>query len=528
MKKTLLSALLAIAPVTAISDGAPPLGPLDAAAIDRVVANAMTTFGVPGMAVGVIKDGEVRYAAGHGIRELGQPERVNTETLFRVASVTKAFTAAATAILVEEGHVSWNGPVIEYLPELRMSDPWVTANISPVDLLAHRSGLAPFTGDLMLWPAPNAFTEDDIIHALRYFPLERGFRDGYTYDNVLYIVTGEMIERVSGLPWGEFVDQRLMAPLGMDRCFAGPIPQSAMTNLAAPHGDIEGELAVIERNRIPSRPDKFSPAGGIACSVTDMLKWLGLQLAGGTTPSGETLFSESQSRTMWAPHNWLGVGQEDRDVHNTNFRAYGLGWRTRDIQGELEVSHTGSLDGWRAEVVMLPEQQLGIVVLANGASTSARNAVSSAIQYGYLPTGQRDWVAYYRDAEAEAAARDDDDTDDSSTATSTPPVIPARPLETYTGRYNDPWFGDIAITLTGDELRFTSARAFKLNGPMTHHSGDLFVARWEDRSVGMDAWVRFEISADGEVTAVRMNRNFEAGGTVDYFKELNFTPVNEP
>ncbi len=529
MKKTLLSTLLAFAPFAACADSLPPAGPLDRAAIDRVVADAMASFGVPGMAVGVIEAGEIRYAAGHGIRELGRPEAVDTDTLFRIASVTKAFTAAATAILVEEGRVSWNGPVTEHLPELRMSDPWVTAHISPVDLLAHRSGLAPFTGDLMLWPAPNLFTEEDLIHALRYFPLERGFRAGYTYDNVLYIVAGEMIERVSGLAWGEFVDQRLMAPLGMERCFAGPIPEAQMTNLAAPHGVVDGTPIVIERNRIPSQPDKFSPAGGIACSVTDLLKWLGLQLARGTTPDGVTLFSEAQSSMMWAPHSWLGVSEAEKAVHNTLFRAYGLGWRSRDIQGEMELSHTGALDGWHAKVVMLPERQLGIAVLSNGNNSSARNAVISAITYGYLSSGQRDWVAWYRDADAEAAARNaarspDQEADDAPEAV----IIPAQPLERYTGRYADPWFGEITVTRDGDSLYFASAMAPKLSGPMDHHSGDLFVARWEDRSIGMDAWVRFELSPGGEVAAVRMNRNFEAGGTVDYFKELHFTPVSEP
>lgn len=523
MKKTFLTLLLALPPLTTLADGAPPSGPLDAAAIDQVVARAMSTFDVPGMAVGVIKDGEVRYVAGHGVREISRPERVNTDTLFRVASVTKAFTAAAVAVLVDEGRLSWNGPVNEQLPELRFNDPWVTANISLVDLLAHRSGLAPFTGDLMLWPVPNAFTEEDIIHALRYFPLDRGFRAGYTYDNVLYIVTGEVIERSSGLDWGTFVDQRIMAPLGMDRCFAGAIPATEMENLAAPHGEVEGRQVVIERNRIPSQPDKFSPAGGIACSVTDMLKWLALQLGRGTAPDGTRLFSEQQAHAMWAPHNWLGVGSEAREVHNTNFRAYGLGWRSRDVQGEREVSHTGSLDGWRAQVAMLPDQQLGIVVLANGASTDARNAVIDSIEYGYLPRGQRDWVAHYSRPDAQT----DEDAHDVPTEVR-PQAIPARELDTYTGRFTDPWFGDIVITRTDDGLHFSSAKAFKLNGPLQHHSGDLFLAQWEDRSVGMDAWVRFEVSPTGRVTGIRMNRNFEAGGTVDYFRELNFTPVNEP
>ncbi len=499
-------------------------GGLSGSEVDQLVSRAMTAFDVPGMAVGVIERGEVVYAAGHGIREAGRPERVDTDTLFRLASVTKAFTSAAAAVLVDEGKLSWDGPVNEVLPALRMNEPWVTANISMIDLLAHRSGLPAHAGDLLLWPVPNAFTEDDIVAALRHFPLEAGFRAGYTYDNVLYIVAAQAIEQAGGLGWGETVDQRLMAPLGLERCFAGVIPESQMRNLAAPHNGDADDWTVIERNRIPSQPDKFSPAGGIACSLDDMLTWVGTQLAGGVGPDGTAVFSPAAARMMWAPHNWLGTSSSQKELHGTNFRAYGLGWRLRDVHGVMEVSHTGSLDGWRAHVVMVPERELGIVVLVNSSSSDARSAVSTQILYSYLDAPQRDWVAWYgREAEAASAIEE---------APPTPAEIdtpqPARPLSRYTGAYTDPWFGQVSITLVDDALRFAADKAPKFTGPLVHQSGDLFLARWNDREVDMDAWVRFVFDPDGHVTAVRMNRHFESGSGLDHFRYLDLVPAPAP
>ena len=187
-------------------------------------------------------------------REIGKPEKVDTATLFKIASNSKAFTTAALAVLVDDGLISWDGLVIDYIPEFRMKDPWVTASFTVRDLLTHRSGLPAFVGDMMLWPEPNAFTAADIIYALRFFEAASSFRTRYAYDNLLYIVAGEIIARVSGKTWGEFVESRVMRPAGMQHCFADSIPKNKMRNLAVPHGVIEGHFSVIDRSRIRSQP----------------------------------------------------------------------------------------------------------------------------------------------------------------------------------------------------------------------------------------------------------------------------------
>lgn len=501
-------------------------GGLTSEQIDALATRAMAEFDVPGMAIGIVKDGETVYAAGHGIREVGKNDAIDTDTMFRIASVSKAFTSAALAVLVDRGEVAWDGAVVDYLPEFRMNEPQVTAQISLVDLLAHRSGLAPHAGDLLLWPVPNDFTTADVIHALRYFPLERGFRKGYTYENLLYLVAGEIVGRVSGRAWGEFVDQNIMRPLGLERCYAGQVPLPQMRNLAAPHGVVDGELRVIERNRTPAEPDKFAPAGGVVCSVNDMLHWLQTQLSGGTSPAGVELFSADQREQMWSPHNDLRVSASARALHKTKSYAYGLGWRLRDVHGFREVSHTGSLDGVRAQALMIPELNLGIVVLANGSNSAARNAVMYTIEYSYLPVEPPDWMDYYLSLAATARAAAEQTDQGAGEAIATPGPLPSRPLASYTGNYLDPWFGQVRIALNEAGLTFESARSPQLSGLMSHHSGDEFIVQWDNRLLGMDAYVRFKAGPDGRARSMSMERKLENGQyDPDHFQYLDFRRV---
>ncbi len=525
IRRLLAAALAAVLLAAASAPSALAAGGLSAREIDRLARHAMSTFDVPGMAVGVVHKGEVVYARGHGVRELGQEGAVDADTLFKIASNSKAYTAAALAILVDEGRIAWDGHVADYIPEFRMSDPWVTAELSVTDLLAHRSGLVEHAGDLMLWPDPNGFSRDDVIRGLRYFPLVDDFRDSYNYDNVLYIVAGEIVPRVTGQDWGAFVDERLLRPLG-GRCFAGPVPEAEMHNLAAPHGEIDGELQVIERSRIRSEPPVYAAAGGIVCSLNGMLEWVRLQLGRGSLPDGRTLFSAARSREMWTPANSWSVSERNYEWHRTHFNGYGLGWRLADVHGHLEVSHTGSLAGMRAYTLLLPELDVGFVVLSNGSSNAARNAVMNTLKYAWLPAKQRDWIAAYVALnELDEAAQA---TREAGEAAADPrPPAPPRPLAEYAGRYRDAWFGEATVTVTDAGLAFAADKSPKLSGPLEHVDGDTFVARWPDRSVGMDAWLRFEFDRRGTLQGLRMNRVFdEPDATVDYFEYLDFRPMD--
>ncbi len=472
-------------------------------AVAELAARAMSEFDVPGMAIGIVKRDQVLLAKGYGIREIGRKEQIDPQTLFKIASNSKAFTTAALAVLVDDGLISWDGLVIDYIPEFRMNDPWVTANFTVKDLLTHRSGLAPFVGDMLLWPEPNEFTVEDIIYALRFFKPVSSFRSQYAYDNQLYIVAGEIIPRVTGKSWGEFVESRLMRPAGMKHCFADKIPKKRMRNLATPHGVIEEQLSVIERGRIPAQPPISAAAGGIICSLDDMMTWVRTQLKHGTTPGGEVLFSETQSREMWKPQMLLNVRERDFEMNRTHFKAYGLGWRLADVHGFKEVSHTGTLAGMKSYVVMVPELELGVVLLTNGSSSAARSTVMNTIVRSFMPVEQVDWIQMVLD-EQEAAQKTP--AVKGEEAADAAEISAPSGLSHFTGRYRDPWFGDITVTLKDDQLVFAADKSPKFLGEMRQLEGNRFSVRWIDRTLGADAYVLFETDRKGKVTGISMTK----------------------
>jgi len=488
--------------------------------IDRLAASAMSEFQVPGVVIGVVKDGQVVHAAGYGVRESGQPGQVDTQTLFRIASLTKAMTTAALAMLVDEGRLNWDDKVVDYIPDFQMYDPWVSKEFTVTDLLTHRSGLRAFVGDLMLWPRPNSFTRADIIHGLRYFRPIGDFRTKYDYDNQLYVVAGELVPAVTGLEWEDFIERRIFSELGTERCFAGQIPEKEMQNLAVPHAGVEGKQQVIERNRISSKTSVDAAAGGVRCSLDDVLKWVQVQLDRGTLANGSQLFSEAQSEVMWTPKTILSVSKRDFERDRTQFKAYGLGWRLADVHGYKQVHHTGSFTGFNSYMVLIPELDLGVVVMLNASSGSARQAIMKGIVTPYLGADDVDWVEYFRpepemvtDVEPEAAPIDYEKGS----------VV--APLSTYSGTYNDPWFGDVSIMLVEDELWFASTKSQRITGRLWPQSEHTFIARWTDRSVNADAWVMFEIDESGTSSGMKMLKLLQSS-EIDYM-DLDFSRVEE-
>lgn len=474
--------------------------------VAELAARAMSEFKVPGMAIGIVKGDEVLLAKGYGVREIGKKKPVDPSTLFKIASNSKAFTTAALAVLVDDGLISWDGLVIDYIPEFRMHDPWVTANFTVKDLLTHRSGLQPFVADMLLWPEPNDFTVADIIKALRYFEPVSSFRSQYAYDNQMYIIAGEIIPRVTGQSWGEFVENRIMRPAGMKHCFADRIPKKAMSNLATPHGIIEGQLSVIERGRIPAQPPVSAAAGGVICSLEDMLTWVRTQLKQGTSPAGFEVFSATQSQEMWKPQMLLRVSERDYELNKTHFKAYGLGWRLADVHGYKEISHTGTLAGMKSYLVLIPELELGVVLLTNGSSSAARSAVMNTIVRSFMPVETVDWVQMMLD-EREAEQQEETPVvgEEGLDAKSKEPCsVPE--LSQFTGRYRDPWFGDITIELEDGHLVFEADKSPKLKGPLHHLDGNRFVVRWTDRTLEADAYVLFEPGENGQANSISMTK----------------------
>ena len=278
-RRVLLAALavaLALAGATSVpAQPAPAVGALPAD-FDAYVQRVMKSFDVPGLAVAVVKDNGVVLARGYGVRKMGDPVLVDAKTLFGIASNTKVFTATALGLLVEQGKLQWDAPVVNYLPWFQLYDAWVTRELTIRDLLVHRSGLGLGAGDLLWWP-PSTYNRSEIAARLRYIRPATSFRSAYAYDNVLYLVAGEVIEAVSGQSWEDFVSSRILARVGMTNSNVRHSSAVSGGNVSTTHAVVDGKVQPIS----PFVSDNTNPAGGINSCAEDMAKWLKLLLAEG-------------------------------------------------------------------------------------------------------------------------------------------------------------------------------------------------------------------------------------------------------
>lgn len=505
-------------PALAAAQTAPPPG------LDAYVAEVMEAFEVPGIALAIVKDGEVVLAEGYGVLRLGEPEPVDGRTLFGIASNTKAFTGLALALLVEEGKLAWDQPVIDVLPWFRMSDPYVTAELTVLDLLVHRSGLGLGAGDLLFWPA-STLTRDEIVRRLRHLPIENDFRAGYAYDNVLYMVAGEVVEAASGMSWESFVEERILEPAGMSDSRASLTAAAPGRNIAATHARIEGAVRFVE----PDTSASISPAGGVMSSAGDMARWMNLQLARGKLADGDSLFSQATSRELWKLVTPIEPGTPPPELAPLagNFNGYALGFFVGDYRGRKIVRHTGGMPGYVSRVALVPEANLGVTVLTNHES-AAMEAIAYHVIDHYLDIDAPfDWLAGWRTVVAQwdsagAARANETATARDSTAG------PSLPLERYAGTYTDPWYGDVGITLENGGLVMRFSHTPPLTGDLEHWQYDTFLVRWRDRALRADAFVTFQLHPDGSIDRVRME---PASPDVDFsydFQDLDLEPAVEP
>lgn len=476
--------------------------PLTTGDIDRLVEATMHEFNVPGIAVAVVKDDKVTHMKGYGVSSIATGNRTDENTLFGIASNSKAFTAAALAILVDEGKLSWDTKVIDIIPEFRLYNPYVTADFNIKDLLTHRSGMGLGAGDLMLWPDSSSFTREDIIHNLRYLRQVSPFRTKYDYDNLLYIVAGEVVTRISGMSWEQFVEQRIMEPLGMNSSAASLGSISDRSNIIDAHVPVEGTLQVVSKYE----SDLMNPAGGIWSSVADMSKWVIMQLNRGRygPELASQIITEDVHREMWTPQTIIPV--RSPGPYRSHFAGYGLGWRLTDVNGYLQASHTGGLSGIVTQVTLIPELKLGIIVFTNQQAGSAFTAITNTILDGYFGITGNDRVRQLgenvrrREAEAkkitdEVWARIEKQRDGETGS-----IDPAP----YAGEYTDNWLGDIIISNNDGKMRFRSVRSPKLKGEMFWYTGNTFIVKWDDRSMDADAWAVFTLDREGRPSEIRM------------------------
>lgn len=513
----LLAALLAS---LSVAQTTPVAAPPD---LDAFAARVLKEFEVPGLAVAIVKDGKVALARGYGVRKLGDPAPVGENTLFGIASNTKAFTSAALAMLVDEGKITWDDPVTKHLPSFQLYDPYVTREMTIRDLLTHRSGLGLGAGDLLWWP-PTDYSREEIIRRFRYVRPATSFRSRYAYDNVLYMIAGQVVAAVSGKSWDDFIKERIFTPLGMTASNTSVAALNSSRDAATPHARVEGRLKAIA----PQPLENVGPAGAINSSVAEMSKWLIAQLNRGRLSEGRRLFSERQNREMWSAQTITPLGDPPPHLAalRANFSAYGLGWGLTEYRGFRTVSHTGGLLGSVSRVTLVPELNLGIVVLTNQQSGGAFQSLTYRILDHYMNAPATDWIAAFKKSEEMGLARAAEVEKRLASARSAGSK-PALPLAKYAGRYTDAWYGDVTITFENDKLVLRFGHTPLLIGDLEHWQHDTFVARWRDRSLEADAFVSFALKPDGSIEQMKMAAVSPLTDFSFDFQDLLFTPAAE-
>lgn len=467
--------------------------------VDSIVSRALKTFPTPGVAVVVIQDGKVVVAKGYGVKKLGDTARVTPRTRFGIASNTKVFTATALGLLVEEGKIEWDAPVIRYLPQFAMYDPFVTRELTVRDLLVHRSGLGLGAGDLLWWPA-STYDRKEIMRRLRYIKPATSFRAAYAYDNVLYLVAGEIIETVSGMSWERFVEERILKKVGMTHSTVRHGDAGSAGDVATTHTLIDGKERVIA----PMTSDNTNPAGGINSGAEDMAKWMLTQLDSGKVADGTRLIRATTARQIWNPITPMPFGSPPPELAplRRDFNFYGLGLSVMDYRGRKTLHHTGGLPGYLSSVAFIPSARAAVVVLTNDESSTFL-ALTWALMDRALNAPPHDWIAGYdsiRVREVRAVA------DAAKRATSSRDSLsrPSLPLAKYAGSFEDAWYGDIAVVLENNNLVMRFSHTPQLIGDLVPWQHDTFLVRWRDRELRADAYATFALLPDGRIDQVKI------------------------
>ncbi|HKD55374.1 MAG TPA: serine hydrolase [Steroidobacteraceae bacterium] len=494
----------------------------------RRAEEARAQIGVPGMAIAIVENDQVTFARGFGVRALGKPERVDADTIFPTGSTGKAVTVAALAVLVDEGRIGWDDKVIDRLPGFQMYDPWVTREMTIRDLLVHRSGLGLGEGDLLFVPR-TSLTRAESVRRLRYMKPATSFRSGYAYDNVLYMVAGQLIESVTGETWEKFVAEHVLKQAGMLHSTSDEDARFATTNRAQPHARMNGGLRGAGDQELLDERDELgrnaAPAGGLAVSANDMARWLMIQLDDGKLPGGSgRLFSEAAHAQMWRPMVLQPIPPypEALKAAQPLFNTYALGWDIQDYRGAKLVWHGGAVFGFLTAVVLLPEKHVGFSIEINSEDGEIIRGLMYELLDHYLGLPRTDWVAKYR---AEKQRRVSEGLAALKTQTGQPAAIgPSLPMDRYAGTYADPWYGNVEISSADGKLRIDFKSTPRMGGTLEHWQYDTFVTHFDDKTIE-PTYVTFALDANGNVDRITMKAVSPLADFSYDYHDLLFTPV---
>lgn len=514
---SLVALLLSSAPLWA----APP------ADLDQVVEAMRTSVGAPGVSIAIVEKGETTLAKGWGVRKLGDSAPVDADTTFQTGSTGKAVTAAALALLVDEGKIGWDDPVIKHMPWFRMYDPWVTREITIRDLLVHRSGLGLGQGDLMFVPRTN-LTRRQTVERVAHLKPRTSFRSAYAYDNILYAVAGQLIEEVSGQRWEDFVRTRVLRAGGLKTATTDSPERFEVANRSWPHARLSGPLRGLGAQQVLDEREELgrngAPAGGLTLSANDQAAWLRIQLRKGALPDGGRLWSEQQATEMWKPVTIMPLPRlpEPLKLAQPSLQAYALGWQVQDYRGARIISHGGGVFGSITRVVLLPDRDVGFAIMTNSEESGMLLGLTYKLIDHYLELPDPGWTTKWQDW---FAARLEGGRQALEKAKAKPAKVgPSLPPARYAGRYRDPWYGDVVVASGAGGLTIDFTSTPNMRGRLKHWQYDSFVTEFDDRALEPAA-VTFQLDADGKVVGVTMKAvNPIADFSWDYH-DLDLRPV---
>lgn len=496
---------------------ASPAAPAEPARFDADIATVVAREHLPGMAVAVVDQGQVVYRHAEGTR--GDGGRIDEDTLFKIASNSKAMTAALLARLVQQGRLRWDDPVQRHLPGFRMHDAWVGQQMQVRDLLIHNSGLGLGAGDLMLWPEPNAFTRADIIAGLAHLKPVTSFRSGYAYDNLMYVVAGEVAAAAGGKPYDQLMREQVFEPLGMTRCQVGRWSVRDVGNVAQPHARRDGHTTVVNADGEISADLPSMAAGGIRCSLRDMTRWMQVLLDPDLVPDW---LDTPQRRALWTLHMPMPLGDMQRRWDNAHSHGYGYGWRLSDIDGHWKVAHTGTLSGMYSSLALLPDRGVGVVMLINGEGEQARTALMQSMLKAYTAPQDRRRAADYLD-ELERAQASRRAQGHAVPSTAGARAVSGTTLPQWQGRYSDPWLGTAWLCPGPDGLRFRVEKSPRLQARVMQLQ-QRWLLRWDTLGEDAQAWLQ---PGDGPVPSLQL-RAIDPEIDFSYdFQDLHFTRTGD-
>lgn len=511
---------------------------VEAAKIDAYVKRVLESFDVPGMGIAIVKDGKVVLEKGYGVRNLATGAPANAHTLFAIASNTKAFTGASLEILANRGKLDMDARVIKYLPWFRMSNTYVTHEMRVHDLLAHDSGLPDGQTTDILFTPDSDYSGRQVAERLAHVPLEYSFRSRTAYDNILYGVAALVVEEASGKSYRQFLKDNILGPLGMhDTRFNYHYIRESDHNVSTgyvPFGP-EGKLKAAHKMAWGNS----SGAAGIYSSVHDMAKWVMMQIAGGVYSDtqgsdSKRLFSEDSHKRMWTMQSIIQPDKDQLRIESQvpalasiapDYEGFGEGWHLSQYRRYKMAYHTGGWPGFVSRVTIIPDLNLGIVVLTNQRSGGAFNSVTNHILDAYMGVPQTDWIKAYTKAKHLREQRRDKKWKE-FVAARVKDSGPSLDLADYAGSY-DSWYGKVDIRRQGrDGLVIRFAHTKRLVGRLTHWSHDTFAIHWSDRLLRADAYITFGLTPKGEVKGARLSSSPEYRFSY-MFNKLVLTPVGD-